>query len=215
MLNQLPKEIQDLITSPLIYEKIEKIGEKYNLNLDQIGELDAETRAVLAGYAKSENYAKDIADRLEISRDTAEKIATEAGTEIFTNLRTAMREAQEKKDAAVEAQSTATTQSTQNKTLAEFEREGNLNLEKEPETLDNPINITKGEGNADLIINQIENPETASAIPTNILDHMLAGPISQPTKVETIKAPMPTPRPTTPVPKTRPYSTDPYREPLV
>lgn len=218
MQNQLPKEIRDLITSPLIYEKVEKIGEKYNLNLDQIGELDAETRAILAGYTKSEDYIKDIINRLEISRDIAQQIADEVGTEVFTNLRTAMREMQEKKDVAMNTAAAQGRDAKQNKTIAQFEREGNLNVYKEAETLENPINITRGSGNADLIINQIENPETANTAPVNILDRMLAGPTSQSTKTETLKAPVPQQTSASSVstpPKSRPYSKDPYREPVI
>lgn len=218
--------MQDLVNSPLVYEKITNIGEKYDLNIDKIGELDAETRDVLSGVTPAGDYVKNITDRLEISRDTAQQIADEVGTEVFTNLRTAMREMQEKKDAAAESTAMQSRHDEQNKTLAEFEKEGNLNMEKEPETLEHPINITRGEGNADLIINQIENPETANTTPINILDHMLAGPTSQPTKTETVVAPAPSapsaptantrPSPTqTPAQKSRPYSTDPYREPII
>lgn len=222
MNNQLPKEIQDLVNSPIVYEKITSIGEKFNLSIDKIGELDAETRDTLSGVTHASDYVKNIADRLEISRDTAQQIADEVGTEVFTNLRTAMRELQEKKDLTVESTPTQSRNAEQNKTLAEFEKEGKLNVDKEPETLEHPVNITRGIGNADLIINQIENPETTNTVPINILDHMLAGPTSQPVKTETVVAPAPAqapaPRQTPPVPpvtKSRLYSTDPYREPMI
>lgn len=93
-LKNLPLEIQNLITSPDIYDKIKIMGDTYDLHIDQIGELASEVRMVLMGITRSKDFIKKIMDRLEINQEVAEKIAISINKEIFDSIRTSLQKVQ-------------------------------------------------------------------------------------------------------------------------
>ncbi len=88
---QIPKQISDFASSADIYIACEKIGQVYNLHIDQISELDNEIRCVLLGKNKSADFTDHIIKNMEISRDVAEKITEEVNSEIFKILRISMQ----------------------------------------------------------------------------------------------------------------------------
>lgn len=199
----LPEEIRSLILSSDFYEKIKSIGEKYNLHIDQTGELERETRMILAGLSRSKDFVDRIIFKLEIEKGQAEEIATEINTQIFQSIRSALQKVQE-------------------------ETEPDLDAMPEP-----PLEpeIDRGSMNRADILNGIENPQTTSTRPINVLeqsgsnqhangddmvDRMLTGTVTQPIVTETRAGnpSAPTPAPTTAPNPIKKYSADPYREPI-
>ena len=77
------------------YSKLESIGEKYNLMIDQIGQLEIDTRMVMIGKIKSDDFVDTIAKNLEIPRETAQKIAVDINNEILMTVRESIRKMQE------------------------------------------------------------------------------------------------------------------------
>ena len=92
ILKNLPEEFQKAITSPKVYENLIEIGKEFNLHIDQIGELDSETRLLMLGITKPNDYIKNIENRLEISKSDAEKIASEAKEKILLSVRHFMQD---------------------------------------------------------------------------------------------------------------------------
>jgi len=89
---KLPSKLQGIISSPEIHEKIMAIGGRYDLHIDQIGELVDQIGLVMLGLEKSSNFVSDASSRLSISTKDAQAIANEINTEIFSIIKTNMRE---------------------------------------------------------------------------------------------------------------------------
>ena len=79
-LRSLPLEIQDAITSPEFGEKVDAIGEKHNLHIDQLGELVNEVTLVMLGETKSVNFIDNLKESLKISHDDARLITADVNT---------------------------------------------------------------------------------------------------------------------------------------
>jgi hypothetical protein len=90
---QIPEEYLKVANSPQIYEACQKIGEKFNLMIDQVGELDAEISDVLLGSSQSKDFVSNIIRRLEIGQDVAEKITAEVNGGIMQVLRDQLKHA--------------------------------------------------------------------------------------------------------------------------
>ncbi len=77
------------------YSRLESIGEKYSLMIDQIGQLEIDARMVMIGNEKSDSFVDTIAKNLEIPREKAQSIATDINNEIFMPVRESIRKMQE------------------------------------------------------------------------------------------------------------------------
>lgn len=91
----LPIELQDAITSPEFGEKLELVGEKYNLHIDQIDELANEVLAIMIGDAKPTDFFDRIEKSLGLSEDTARSLTNDVNEQIFLPLRSALQEPSE------------------------------------------------------------------------------------------------------------------------
>ena len=72
----IPQQIKRLAFSPEIYKQTEKIGDMFNLHIDQIGELDAEITDIFMGKSESKKFVEHIITRLEIDRKLANQISS-------------------------------------------------------------------------------------------------------------------------------------------
>lgn len=224
MENNIPDSIKVLADSPEIFDATEKVGKKFGLHIDQIGELDAHIRQVLRGYESSKEFTKNIQQSLEINGDLAKDITSEVNQVIFQTIR-----------AKLQSESTE-----QEKTVSPLEKAGNFSVEpslaspsadgREPESTTNNGEVTE-EDRAD-ILSGIENPAPTMPTPADhraepLVDHLLSNPASQPEQnVEHDDAPAPlnipaspevsAPKPApAPIPKPAPQprsGPDPYRE---
>ncbi len=94
----LPQELQEAISAPENTEKLELIGEDFNLNLDQTGELGEEMGMVMMGFTLPQDFAKNIKERLGIDADTIEKITERINNDIFLPIRESLRKIGEQRE---------------------------------------------------------------------------------------------------------------------
>ena len=151
---KLPADLQAAITSPEIHDKIEAIGKRYSLMLDQLGELVDEIGLILLGLEKSSNFVSRASRRLGISSKAATMIGQDVNKEIFDAIKDSLRKVE------VEVPSEQIDNaSISNQTVSEIESAGNFSVEKD---------ATQGDGSPDLdqityadrakILDGVENP---------------------------------------------------------
>jgi hypothetical protein len=229
-MNTIPAQLKELARSPELYTQSEKIGDEFDLHINQIGELDAEIRDVLSGYSKSSDFIKHIMERLEIDRGTADKITGEVNKEVFGSIKEQLQKMQSEagEDGGI-ADEKITSKNQQD--ISDLERVGGFNIEPTPGQNGNgsaPTNLPGAEEmveSHDELIAGIENPTsmmTSNLISTKpstttpeenhtdiIVDHLLTGPVAA-AEQKTVK-------PAEPVksaliePK-KPAGPDPYKE---
>jgi hypothetical protein len=204
----IPADILEAIKTSQVYDKLEEIGGRYNLLLDQIGQLEVDTRMLMIGKTKSTKFIETITKNLEISTETAEKIASDINTEIFTSLRESMQKIQseaEQSEVAKETEKPVPTPLYQPPTpdLSHIEKAGNFTIEKRPSS--NSPQYNDSTLRKEAVLSDLENiknlkPENANAF----VEHLLANPVTIPQQVEVKK-------PVSPPPAQK-YGADPYRE---
>ena len=210
-MNNIPTQLKILADSSELYEKSEKIGEMFNLHINQVGELDAEIRDILDGFSKSADFVKHIMSRLEIDRATADKIATEINKEVFVSIREQLQAMQADvvdEEAAAEEKALIKNK----RSISDLEQLGGFTIEPQPGAGDTGISHIEGK---ERLINGIENPapvEIRGVASENVskteplVDHLLSGPKVRIEQKSEIK-------PTVP-PVVKASSTDLYREPI-
>ena len=90
--SRLPEKLQSAITESSIPEKLRAISKEHRLHLDQGQSLENETYMVMLGIEESDEYEKNIKKELQIDSETAGKIASAVGKEIFLPIRDALKE---------------------------------------------------------------------------------------------------------------------------
>ena len=134
-----PQQLKDLAQSALLYDQSERIGAKFNLHIDQIGELDAEIRGILLGSLKSSNFVADIKEHLEISREIAEQIVDEVNKAVFQTMKASMQSQQS---------------ANESKSISSIEKAGGFTVEQEKKENHVPDNLPTQEN----MISSLENP---------------------------------------------------------
>lgn len=92
------ENIEKLIDSGIVFDEIVKIGEKYNLHIDQVGDLSLSTRQLALGTEKKEDFLKNIMERLEIEEELAQKLTDEINQNIFLRIRQLLQRAEVTKE---------------------------------------------------------------------------------------------------------------------
>lgn len=87
----LPEDLKDAIFGVQSAEIIQNISKKHHLQIDQMGELAAETGLVLLGLTKPEDYIKNLSNRLKINIKDARDIALEVNIEIFSKVKESLK----------------------------------------------------------------------------------------------------------------------------
>lgn len=90
-LAKLPKVLQEVITSADTENKIQTIGQKYQLHIDQIGTLDEEVNNVLFGISPTNELVQKIKERLGLDQTTTDAIAREVNEQIFLKIRESLQ----------------------------------------------------------------------------------------------------------------------------
>jgi hypothetical protein len=85
--DNLPEQVKEVLSSFDPIDAIRDIGAKYNLHLDQVGNLADEIGLVLFGLTKNYEFTDRIQTRLGLNRAQAEQITIDANTEIFLPIR--------------------------------------------------------------------------------------------------------------------------------
>jgi hypothetical protein len=236
-MNNIPDEFKKLAESPELYDQSEKIGEKFGLHIDQIGELDAEIRDILTGTVSSDDFIEHIQQRLEISGEKAAQITEEVNREVFQAVKRLLQ--------SQAAEVTPQTQAADNSTSS-FEKAGNLSIEQTVRDDNRPTAPVPADlENKENILNGIENPQPGNEKISRkegheyrepLMDHLMQTPVAQPQKksalfstglpnnpIQPATPPAPTPAPeqegapTTliqPPPPSKRSGPDPYKEPI-
>ncbi len=88
---KLPNDLKEAILSVDSTQVIEKVGKKYNLMIDKIGELADETGLVMLGLTPPREYIPNLSRRLGIDRESAKKIAEEINLQVFSKVRESLK----------------------------------------------------------------------------------------------------------------------------
>ena len=223
----IPQQFIDFADSAELYDQVKRVGDRFSLHIDQIGELDAAIADVLYGVDKAQDFSMHIAERLEIDRKAADLITQEVNQQIFEALKQKM-------------QSQTIPEPLASVTISPLERAGNFSIEPDISTA--PIGKMGG-GNSmgrwgtmapekpvedrSAILKHIEDPtvpasksagtaETAHYEP--LVDQLLNGPAAIPAEkiVRKPDIPLPPKSPTVSVHSAQPPrnlpTDDPYRE---
>jgi hypothetical protein len=90
-LAELPADVQTAIRSSDQGPKLQTIGKKYNLHVDQIGKLEDETLLVMLGFADPGEFSEHLIKELSVAPQEAVAIATDVSNEIFMPIRASMQ----------------------------------------------------------------------------------------------------------------------------
>jgi len=89
----LPPTVQEAISSVEIADSIYSIGQKNDLQIDEMGELAQETGMVLLGMTRPEKFEDTLRQRLpRISAEKIQKIVGEINDEVFREIKSALVE---------------------------------------------------------------------------------------------------------------------------
>lgn len=95
---KLPEIIRVALVSEETAIAVKKIGDKYQLHIDQIGYLAAEIGFVILGLEPSINFLENIKSRLGLAQPTAEQVTTDCNREIFVKIRESLKQLEENKN---------------------------------------------------------------------------------------------------------------------
>jgi len=115
-LAELPQDVQAAVRSAELAQKVQAIGKKHALHIDQIGKLEDEVYLVMLGFSDPAEFAENLGEELGLAKDQAIEVVTEVTHDIFMPIRASMQawaeEQASKEDAEVitEALSTKETQ---------------------------------------------------------------------------------------------------------
>jgi hypothetical protein len=90
-IRKAPAEIQAVIRDDETEQKIVDLGKKYNLHIDQMGQLDDEVLLILTGLSPYSNFTENIIKRLRIDETTGKNITTDVNNEIFLPIRESLK----------------------------------------------------------------------------------------------------------------------------
>lgn len=89
---ELPEVVQKAIQSADVPKKIQEIGTRHTLHVDQLGTLEDETLMVMMGFVAPDTFAEALASQLQLSPQKAEALAGDISKELFLPIREAMQE---------------------------------------------------------------------------------------------------------------------------
>lgn len=90
-LAELPADVQAAIQSSDLHTKITTIGAKYQLHIDQMGELEDEVMLAMLGFAPLEGLGVQLTRGLNLAPDVGEKLAADIHTQIFASIRESIK----------------------------------------------------------------------------------------------------------------------------
>lgn len=96
-LAELPEDVQQAVTSADVGQRIQKLGAKHSLHVDQIGALGDETYMVMLGFTDPAEFDDTLTSQLNIPKEKAEALAQDVSNEIFMPIRESMQEFMEER----------------------------------------------------------------------------------------------------------------------
>src|SRR3989344_4190275 len=96
-IEELPEDVQKAIMAADLDRRIQAIGNKHHLHIDQIGKLEDETLLVMLAFTAPSDFASHIQNKCGMSQADAEALATEISNEIFMPIRKSRQDFVEQK----------------------------------------------------------------------------------------------------------------------
>ncbi len=90
--NKLPEIVREAISQLDMVETIERVSQKYNLHIDQQGQLSDTIGLVLFGLLSQNSFVDTIQRKLYLTSDQAREIAATVNLEIFARVQEGVRE---------------------------------------------------------------------------------------------------------------------------
>lgn len=88
---KLPQDIRDAYFSEDVTEKIEALGQKHRLHIDQLGELSNQISLILLGLAKPGDFKMAVMNQLKIDQTTTDNLTTDINNQIFLPIRESLQ----------------------------------------------------------------------------------------------------------------------------
>ncbi|HTK32975.1 MAG TPA: hypothetical protein VL335_00300 [Candidatus Paceibacterota bacterium] len=194
---QLPKEVQDAVSSPEVHDNLVSIAKKYGLHIDQEGVLVDQVGQVMLGLSPSKDFVKNFMNAGGVTSAVATSVAQDINAEIFSKIKNSMQLIEKQ---ILEKNRTA---------ISDVEQAGDFTVETDHEAAANQTE--QGIESHDELIAGIENPVSSE---TMLVDHLLSGPIVSIEKKTIVDQEPPVPhKPALAQPK-KPSGSDLYREPI-
>src|SRR3989344_236145 len=89
--NNLPSDLKEAIYSQKVYETLLSISKKFDLSIDQEGEMESETKLVMMGNTHPSKFVANLEERLEIDREKPRLIAADINELVFKPVRLSLR----------------------------------------------------------------------------------------------------------------------------
>lgn len=83
----LPKSIQDLILSDYYQETLMGLGQKHQLNIEQLGIIEREVTMVLMGLINSSNFEGELTRELRVDKEKGRAITQDVSDKVFAKVR--------------------------------------------------------------------------------------------------------------------------------
>ena len=99
-LAELPPDVQQAVQSADLGARIQKIGTKHHLHIDQMGNLQDEVYLVMLGFEDPDAFSQNLATNLHIPIEQAAQIAADVSAEAFLPIRESMQVFAEKQEMA-------------------------------------------------------------------------------------------------------------------
>lgn len=96
---QLPKVVQNAITSAEIEKRLRKLADTHKLHLDQWELLENEVRLTVYGFQQTEDLSKNIENEVGVSKETADALTSDISQNIFEPIREELERELESPDA--------------------------------------------------------------------------------------------------------------------
>lgn len=90
-LAELPPDVRAAIQSAELSTKLQAIGTKHKLHIDQVGELEDEIYLAMLGFSPLENLGSRLAKALNLPAEEGTQLAAEVSTEVFSPIRESLK----------------------------------------------------------------------------------------------------------------------------
>jgi len=87
----IPEDVRAAISSIRVVEQLQEIGKKHRLHIDKIDVLFDEAGAVMLGLTHPRDFIGKLAQKLDIDKEKAKKIAQNVNEEIFKPIRKSLK----------------------------------------------------------------------------------------------------------------------------
>lgn len=91
-LAELPEDVRAAITSADLGKKIQEVGARQGLHVDQMADLEDEVSLTMLGFSPLDGFEKRLESSLKLNPDAARKLAEDIGGNIFGPIRESIKQ---------------------------------------------------------------------------------------------------------------------------